>query len=128
MRSKCFTPGHTNGCSSFNVPAAGLVCTGDALFIGGCGRTDFQQGSSEGLYDSVHNKIFTLPGSTAVYPGHDYKGRLSSTVQAEIENNPRLGMGKTKAEFVEIMSKLVLDYPKQIDRALPANLMCGFPE
>lgn len=122
------TPGHTNGCSSFNVPAAGLVCTGDALFIGGCGRTDFQQGSSEGLYDSVHNKIFTLPGSTAVYPGHDYKGQLSSTVQAEMENNPRLGMGKTKAEFVEIMSKLVLDYPKQIDRALPANLMCGFPE
>jgi len=36
------TPGHTSGCSSFYVPAAELVMTGDALFVGGCGRTDFQ--------------------------------------------------------------------------------------
>uniref|UniRef100_A0A7S3TAK8 persulfide dioxygenase n=1 Tax=Strombidinopsis acuminata TaxID=141414 RepID=A0A7S3TAK8_9SPIT len=122
------TPGHTNGCSSFHVPAAGLVCTGDALFIGGCGRTDFQQGSSEGLYDSVHNKLFTLPNETVVYPGHDYQGRFYSTIGGEKENNPRLGMKKTKAEFVDIMAKLELAYPKQIDRALPANLMCGFPE
>jgi sulfur dioxygenase len=56
------TPGHTDGCVSYvadNVPAPGLkaVFTGDALLIRGCGRTDFQQGNSETLYDSVHGQV-----------------------------------------------------------------------
>ena len=54
-----------------------FVFTGDALLIRGCGRTDFQQGSSELLYDSVHQKIFSLPDDFAVFPGHDYKGKLT---------------------------------------------------
>ena len=48
--------------------------TGDALLIRGCGRTDFQQGNAEQLYQSIHKRIFTLPDHFIVYPGHDYTG------------------------------------------------------
>lgn len=121
------TPGHTNGCSSFVTDDEKMVFTGDALLIQGCGRTDFQGGSSETLYDSIHSQIFTLPEDCIVYPGHDYKGRLSSTVGDEKKNNPRLGGGKTKEEFVEIMKNLNLPNPKMIDVAVPANLRDGAP-
>lgn len=120
------TPGHTAGCVSFHDAAlggCGAVFTGDALLIGGCGRTDFQGGSSETLYDSVHGELFTLPGGTVVYPAHDYKGNVQSTIAHEKSANPRLT--KPKAEFVELMAGLGLAYPKKIDEALPANLVCG---
>ena len=117
------TPGHTSGCMSFYVESMGLVMTGDALLIRGCGRTDFQQGSSDLLYDSVHSQIFTLPPNTLVYPAHDYKGLTSSTVEEEKTLNPRLT--KTKQEFKVIMAGLNLPYPKKIDASLPANLECG---
>lgn len=119
------TPGHTDGCLSFVTLDQKMVFTGDALLIRGCGRTDFQQGSSKTLYASIHQKIFTLPDETMVYPGHDYKGHMASTVAEERQLNPRLGGGKTEAEFTEIMSKLSLAYPKKIDAALPRNLQCG---
>lgn len=117
------TPGHTNGCVAY--VAADRVFTGDTLLIGGCGRTDFQQGDPERLYDSVHTQIFSLPPDTLVYPAHDYKGRTVSTVREEQAINARLGGGKSKEAFVEIMRGLNLAYPKQIDRAVPANLRCG---
>jgi len=117
------TPGHTNGCVSFVCEPLGAVFTGDVLLIGGCGRTDFQEGSAADLYDSVHNKLFTLPDDTIVYPAHDYKGRLRSTIKTEKTTNPRLT--KSKEEFAQIMANLNLPYPAQIDRALPANLVCG---
>ncbi|MES2642324.1 MAG: MBL fold metallo-hydrolase [Myxococcota bacterium] len=117
------TPGHTLGCVAY--VAADRVFTGDALLIGGCGRTDFQSGSTSRLYDSVHAQIFTLPPDTLVYPAHDYKGRTVSTVKEEQATNARLGGGKTKAEFVDIMASLKLGYPNQIDRAVPANRQCG---
>ena len=201
------TPGHTSGCVSYHLaPSAGqpgAVFTGDALLIRGCGRTDFQQGSSETLYASVHNRVrfqtspvdtystqskllcrqiarqlltlafcallphaqhlagsccvhkcrsgccisdyggnsfifnlnvtsaralqlFTLPDDTVVYPAHDYRGFTSSTIGEEKQHNPRLS--KSKAEFADIMAKLNLPYPKKIDVALPANLVCGVQE
>jgi len=68
------TPGHTNGCISFVTEAnGGMVFTGDALLIDGCGRTDFQEGSAENLYDSVHQQIFSLPDHYKVLPAHNYK-------------------------------------------------------
>ncbi len=118
-----YTPGHTNACTSYVVD--GMVFTGDALLIDGCGRTDFQEGSAETLYDSIHQQIFTLADETIVYPGHDYKGRLSSTVGHERLHNARLGKGKSKQDFVQIMMNLDLPYPKKIDIALPANKACG---
>lgn len=117
------TPGHTNGCLSFAM--ADRVFTGDALFIGGCGRTDFQQGDAGRLYDSIHRKLFTLPPDTLVYPGHDYAGNAVSTIGQELRKNPRLGGGKTREQFIEIMQGLDLPYPKYIDAALPANQACG---
>lgn len=117
------TPGHTSGCVAY--VGADRVFTGDALLIGGCGRTDFQQGDASRLYDSVHGQIFTLPPDTLVYPAHDYKGRTVSTVKEEMALNARLGGGRTRAEFVAIMAELKLAYPKQIDRAVPANQQCG---
>jgi glyoxylase-like metal-dependent hydrolase (beta-lactamase superfamily II)/rhodanese-related sulfurtransferase len=117
------TPGHTD--SSLSFYTEGMVFTGDALLIRGCGRTDFQGGSSDKLYESVTGKLFNLPPETIVYPAHDYKGFTSSTIEAEMIYNPRLGRGKTKTQFAEIMANLNLAYPKMIDVALPANQTCG---
>ncbi len=117
------TPGHTNADVSY--VAGDRVFSGDALLIGGCGRIDFQQGDAGRLYDSVHKKLFTLPPDTLVYPAHDYNGNTVSTIKQEKAKNARLGGGKTRAEFIQIMRDLKLPYPKQIDRALPANQACG---
>jgi sulfur dioxygenase len=117
------TPGHTAGCVSYVMPDR--VFTGDALLIGGCGRTDFQEGSAEALFESIHQKIFVLPPDTLIYPGHDYNGNTVSTVKQEMTKNARLGSNKSKEEFIKIMKDLKLPYPKFIDRALPANKSCG---
>eukprot|EP00977_Amphora_coffeiformis_P014516 scaffold4079_cov167-Amphora_coffeaeformis.AAC.12 len=106
------TPGHTEGCVSSVAHDKWFVLTGDALLIHGCGRTDFQGGSPENLYDSVHTQLFSPPKSTIVYPAHDYKGRFSSTIGAEIDGNPRLGKDKTKEDFVNIMANLNLAYTR----------------
>lgn len=117
------TPGHTSGCVSYVL--ADRVFTGDALLIGGCGRTDFQQGSADQLYDSITGKLFTLPADTLVYPGHDYQGNTVSTIKQEMAKNSRLGGGRSREEFISIMQDLNLAYPKYIDQALPANQSCG---
>lgn len=119
------TPGHTNGCLSYVCQSAGMVFTGDALLIRGCGRTDFQSGSSEALYRSVHEQLFSLPDETLVYPAHDYKGRTVTSIGEERRLNPRLGQGKSLAEFTRIMRELDLPYPRKMDEAVPRNLHCG---
>ena len=122
------TPGHTDGCLTFVTGDRSMAFTGDALLIRGSGRTDFQQGSSRTLYHSVHEKIFTLPDDATVYPAHDYKGRMSSSVGEEKRWNPRLGQGKTIEQYAEIMANLQLAPPKQLAVAVPANLHCGVPQ
>lgn len=117
------TPGHTNGCVSYKLEDR--IFTGDALLIGGCGRTDFQQGNAGQLYDSVHTQIFSLPDDLLVYPAHDYHGLTVSTVGEERRNNPRLGGDISRDDFIQRMANLKLAYPKQIDVALPANQACG---
>jgi sulfur dioxygenase len=119
------TPGHTPGCLTYVTHDRAMAFTGDALLVRGCGRTDFQQGSAEALYRSIHDKVFSLPAETLLYPGHDYRGRTVTTVDEERRLNPRLGGGKSEAEFIAIMSNLNLAYPKQIDRAVPRNQQCG---
>lgn len=119
------TPGHTDGCMSFYF--VGRVFTGDSLMIRGCGRTDFQQGSSSALFESISQKLFTLPDATILCPGHDYRGFLSSTVGDEKRFNPRLNSQTSKESFIKTMSELKLADPKKIHEALPANLACGRP-
>ncbi|MBX3018924.1 MAG: MBL fold metallo-hydrolase [Bdellovibrionaceae bacterium] len=117
------TPGHTNTCMSF--VCGDRVFTGDALLIRGTGRTDFQQGSSEKLYDSVHQQLFSLPEKMQVYPGHDYRGQTASTIELEKKFNPRLGLAKSKSDFIQTMAELKLANPKKIHEAVPANMACG---
>ena len=117
------TPGHTNGCMSYYVN--GMLFTGDTLFIRGCGRTDFQEGSSETLFKSVREKLFSYPDDTLVYPAHNYKGVHVSTVLEEKLYNPRLKLENTLEDFIKIMDGLQLAYPKKMDDSLPHNLVCG---
>jgi glyoxylase-like metal-dependent hydrolase (beta-lactamase superfamily II) len=113
---------------TFVIHEAGMAFTGDALFIRGCGRTDFQGGSSQTLYRAIQERVFTLPDDTLLYPGHDYKGRTVTTVAEEKRFNPRLGAGKSSADFVKIMEALNLAYPRRMDEAVPANLKSGLVE
>ena len=76
------TPGHTPGGICLNQ---GKFCfTGDTLFAQGVGRTDFAYGSQEDLFNSIRDKLFTLPDELVIYPGHG----PSSTIGEERKNNP----------------------------------------
>lgn len=121
------TPGHTDGCMSFVLDDRSMVFTGDALLIRGCGRTDFQQGSPERLFRSVHEQLFILPADCLVYPGHDYRGLTATSVAEERRFNPRLGGDASASDFAGYMHHLGLPHPKLIDVAVPANLRCGAP-
>jgi sulfur dioxygenase len=116
------TPGHTSG--SMSYVWRNHVFTGDTLLINGCGRTDFQSGSSAALYRSLTEVLFALPDETTVWPGHDYQGRSHSTIGAEKRGNARVA-GKTLAEFKAIMDELHLPQPKRLHEAVPANLSSG---
>jgi glyoxylase-like metal-dependent hydrolase (beta-lactamase superfamily II)/rhodanese-related sulfurtransferase len=122
------TPGHTNGCLTFVLDDQSMAFTGDCLLIRGSGRTDFQQGDPAALYHSVHNQIFSLPGSCILYPAHDYRGLTATSVAEERRFNPRLGGEIAVADFTGYMNNLKLAHPKLIDIAVPANLQCGRPE
>jgi rhodanese-related sulfurtransferase len=102
------------------------VLTGDVLFIGGSGRTDFPDGDAGQQYDAVTQKIFTLPDETVVWPGHDYKGNTSSTVAQERSNNPRFA-GRSREEYIEIMANLGLPFPERIQQVLQVN-QSGFEQ
>jgi len=116
------TPGHTAGSVSYLW--RDRVFTGDTLLIGGCGRTDFQNGSAEDLWLSITEKLFGLDDQVLVYPGHDYKGRRVSSIGEEKLFNARLA-GKSREEFLAIMNNLNLPSPKRIHEAVPANLAGG---
>ena len=113
------TPGHTDDSCSYFVQ--GMVFTGDTLFIRGNGRTDFQNGDAGELYDSLHDKLFTLPDETTVWPGHDYKGEHVSTIGREKLENPRYA-GNSRDEFILIMKNLNLADPTHMDVAVPYNI------
>jgi glyoxylase-like metal-dependent hydrolase (beta-lactamase superfamily II) len=116
------TPGHTAGSMSYLWRSN--LFSGDTLLIDGCGRTDFQGGSAEALWDSVTGKLFALPDATRVWPGHDYKGQSVSTIGWEKRHNSRLA-NRSRADFVRLMGELDLPRPKLIDVAVPANRRLG---
>jgi glyoxylase-like metal-dependent hydrolase (beta-lactamase superfamily II) len=121
------TPGHTAGSMSYLW--RGNVFTGDTLLIDGCGRTDFQSGSSDDLFESVTGKLFALPDATRMWPGHDYQGQAVSTIGWEKRHNARLGSvhARSREDFARLMSELKLPRPKLIDIAVPANQSLGLP-
>ncbi len=118
-----YTPGHTDDSYSFLLNDR--VFTGDTLLIRGTGRTDFQNGDPGAQYDSIFERLLTLPGKTLVYPAHDYEGRTSSTIFEEKHFNPRLLVG-SRDEYIEQMNALELDPPAKIDIAVPANIGCDY--
>ncbi len=122
------TPGHTDGCLTFVCEERDRAFTGDALLIRGAGRTDFQGGSPQRLYQSVREQIFSLDDSCLLYPGHDYAGRTVTTVWEEKTYNPRLNQEVREEDFVGYMNHLGLPHPKKMDEAVPANLQCGRPK
>lgn len=121
------TPGHTDGCMTFVLDNEKMAFTGDALLIRGCGRTDFQHGSAHRLYQSVKTRIFALPDDCLLWPGHDYRGLTVTSVAEEKAHNPRLGGNISEADFAGYMENLGLPHPRQIDVAVPANMVCGQP-
>jgi glyoxylase-like metal-dependent hydrolase (beta-lactamase superfamily II) len=92
------TPGHTVAGTSYLVE--GNVITGDTLFVGGCGRTDFPGGDPRVLWQSLC-KLSSLPEETRVYPGHDYGASPTSTIGWERTTNPYL-LCRSEDEFVAL--------------------------
>ena len=117
-----YTPGHTSDSYSFLMN--NCLFSGDTLLINGTGRTDFQNGSSKDAYNSLFNKLLKLPDDTMLYPGHDYNGKLSSTIGKEKQYNPRLQV-KNVDEYVELMSNLNLAKPQLIDINVSRNIKLG---
>ncbi|MGH7555921.1 MAG: MBL fold metallo-hydrolase [Longimicrobiales bacterium] len=113
-----YTPGHTP--DSISLHTDGRVFTGDVLLIGGTGRADFAGGDAGAQYDSITKKLFPLPDPTLVFPAHDYRGNLSSTIGHEKQHNPRVA-GRTRQQYVELMASLKFPMPEKIQEVLQPN-------
>jgi glyoxylase-like metal-dependent hydrolase (beta-lactamase superfamily II) len=80
------TPGHSPG--GISLYTDGMVFTGDTLFVGSVGRTDFPGSSWEIMETAIRKKLYALPGDTLVYPGHNYGSSPFSTIHNERRHNP----------------------------------------
>ena len=78
------TPGHTAGGTCYYIESDKTLMSGDTLFAGSVGRTDYPTASSAAMMESLHDKLCKLPDDTDVYPGH---GEFT-TIGYEKQNNP----------------------------------------
>lgn len=115
--SVIYAPGHTD--DTLNLFGEGVVLTGDVLLIGSVGRTDFQNGSPEAMFDTLQ-KLKALPDATAVYPAHDYNGRRSSTIGREKKTNPFMKESDRQA-FIDNARAKKLPKPFNIDNIIRVN-------
>jgi glyoxylase-like metal-dependent hydrolase (beta-lactamase superfamily II)/rhodanese-related sulfurtransferase len=113
------SPGHTD--DSVSLLVDGALLTGDALLIGGAGRTDFQNGSPERLYETLHERFASLSGDLTVYPGHDYAGRTHSTLALERQTNPLLRL-TDRNEFVSTLRVGQQAKPANMAAIIAANV------
>jgi len=112
------TPGHTP--DSISLYTTDRVFTGDTILIHGTGRADFAGGDAGEQYDSITQKLFTLPEETLVFPAHDYRGHTHSTIGEEKRTNPRVA-GRTRQGYVDLMNNLGLPLPQGIQESLQPN-------
>lgn len=80
------TPGHTQGSISLWIPSENKLVAGDTLFRDSIGRTDLPGGNRRQILRSIHDKLFALPGTALVIPGHG----PSTTIGREKKFNPFL--------------------------------------
>lgn len=92
------TPGHNESHVCYHV--GDVVFTGDTLFVGKVGGTDIDAGARK-QYDSLHERLMTLPDYTRVLPGHDVGPKPESTIRIERETNPFL-IQRTFEDFVNL--------------------------
>jgi len=118
------TPGHTDSDVCYLI--AGMAFTGNVLLIRDCGRTDYRSSDAGTLYDSITERLFSLPDNTIIYPGRDYQGRSFSTVGDEKAYNPRVGNGISRDRFITMARRLQPEPPSRIHEVLPSNVRCGF--
>jgi len=97
------TPGHQEGSLCYEFP--GHLVTGDTLFVGYVGRTNFERSSNEGMYDSIYNVLFKIPDDTVVLCGHNYGKTPLTTIGDEKKTNPWFGYQGRKADFVKAKSE-----------------------
>ncbi|PYP84618.1 MAG: MBL fold metallo-hydrolase [Blastocatellia bacterium AA13] len=94
------TPGHTPGSQCFLVNST--LVSGDTLFIGGCGRVDLPGGDSRQMYYSLTQVLGNLPDEVALFPGHNYGSRMSSTMGDEKRENRFMRM-KSLNDWLSLM-------------------------
>ena len=97
-----FTPGHYPDCMCYWNSEKEYLFTGDTMFVGRTGRTISKGSSITKLYDSIYNKIFDLPITTRIYPGHNYGFSKSCTLKENRQYSPFFQC-KTESEFITVM-------------------------
>jgi sulfur dioxygenase len=112
------TPGHSPDSTCIRI--GNRLLTGDTLLIGGTGRTDFPDGDPGAQYDAITQKLFALPDSTLIFPAHDYRGNVSSTIGDEKRANARIA-GRSRDAYITLMNNLGMPLPTKIQEALQAN-------
>jgi glyoxylase-like metal-dependent hydrolase (beta-lactamase superfamily II)/rhodanese-related sulfurtransferase len=112
-----YTPGHTD--DAISLYGEGKLFSGDVFLIGSVGRTDFQNGSPESMFDTLQ-KLKTLPDETILCPGHDYHEQRLSTIAKEKEGNPFL-KETNKETFVRNMRAKIIPKPFNIDNIIRVN-------
>jgi len=96
------TPGHYPDSMCYWNVEKGCLFTGDTMFVGRTGRTISTGSSVEQLYDSIYNKIFNLPKTTMIFPGHNY-GYSKSCTLVENQLYSPFFQCKTESEFISVM-------------------------
>lgn len=127
-----FTPGHTPACATYRFEDA--IFTGDTMFMPdmGTGRCDFPAGSAEDLYQSITQRIYTLPDETRMFVGHDYQPggrelRYETTIGEQKHGNVQLTAETSEHDFVTFRTTrdATLSAPKLLFQSVQVNVDAG---
>ncbi|MAR82032.1 MAG: Zn-dependent hydrolase [Gammaproteobacteria bacterium] len=122
-----FTPGHTDAHYSYMLQSDNnnFVFSGDSLMIGSCGRTDFQSGSNDKMFNTIKNFFYKLDDHSVIFPAHDYNNVNRTTIHYSKNNNHIIKENTSLKDFKDSMNNLGLDEPKKMHIAIPLNMKCG---